>query len=178
LDLARYRSFTLAAIAPAAAQGAAPIVRLRSWNGAQRDAPTPARPLVSSSFDRFGVGRARRAAWQLWRDAPAPHARDGEPSADAMLAYHRGLVPADLPQGGGDAGGGDDTAGGNAVDLATLRPDRALDAYSVCMDRPDARTVSLTRVRVDADAIALDYADGPPADTALLAAVRLPRAVP
>ena len=45
------------------------------------------------------------------------------------------------------------------------RPERG--AHSPCMHRDDARTVSLTGVRVTASAISMTYADGPPCSTEL-----------
>jgi hypothetical protein len=38
--------------------------------------------------------------------------------------------------------------------------------WSVCMHREDARTVSLTEVRVDAETVRMTYVDGPPCRTA------------
>ena len=43
------------------------------------------------------------------------------------------------------------------------QPDRG--PWSVCMHREDARTVSLTEVRVDAETVRMTYADGPPCRT-------------
>lgn len=53
------------------------------------------------------------------------------------------------------------------------QPERG--AISPCMHRPDARTVSLTHVRVDNLRVAMDYADGPPCSAGLLPAAQLPR---
>lgn len=53
------------------------------------------------------------------------------------------------------------------------RPDRG--AHSPCMHRPDARTVSLTRVRVDGDRVSMAYAPGPPCEHALTEPVTLER---
>ncbi|RMG43531.1 MAG: hypothetical protein D6718_12090 [Acidobacteria bacterium] len=55
--------------------------------------------------------------------------------------------------------------------------------YSVCMHRPDARTVSLTRVSVERDVARMWYAPGPPCRTELgpprtLPLRRLPQASP
>ncbi len=47
--------------------------------------------------------------------------------------------------------------------------------FAPAMRRPDARTVSLTVVEVDADSVAMRYADGPPATTQLGPPISLKR---
>lgn len=47
--------------------------------------------------------------------------------------------------------------------------------FSPCMHRPDASTVSLTRVTVDRATVTMAYADGPPCRTELAAPQRLQR---
>ena len=73
-----------------------------------------------------------------------------------------------------------------AIDNLTAGPSTALLAFhashdprrgplSVCMHRPDASTVSLSRILVDPERASLAYADGPPCETPLGPPVVLPR---
>ena len=48
--------------------------------------------------------------------------------------------------------------------------------YAVCMQRDDARTLSLSHIAVEPTQVRFSYADGPPSTTPLAAPVDLPRA--
>ncbi len=102
------------------------------------------RPLSSSSFETEAVLATRR---KTMREALAATTGEyeAEPEAEALEA------------------------------LATLHrshlPERG--AYSVCMHRPDASTVSFTEIVIDAEAATMRYAPGPPCETPLGAPLRL-----
>jgi len=73
-----------------------------------------------------------------------------------------------------------DWSGSNGAEEQLLRrlhaghdPERG--AFSICMHRPDARTVSYTEVRVSGEAGEVDYRPGPPCEEAPLVTQRLER---
>jgi len=116
LDLSIYRSFRLLALDPS------PAGLVAEWDGerlATDDRADARRPLVSSSFDESEVGRRRRAEY-------ARSVGGGEPSLEALRAYHR--FTGDGPS-----------------------------AYTVSMERPEARTRSLTQVLVRPDGVEMTY---------------------
>jgi hypothetical protein len=121
--LARFRPFTLLALAPGAAPGTA------SWTGRRllvsEDDDATLMPLTSSSFRGAEVVRGRG---ELFRSMAAGST---SPAADLLTRFHHSHEPEPGP-------------------------------LSVCMHRPDASTVSFSRVRVDSRSIEFYYQPGPP----------------
>jgi hypothetical protein len=147
LDLELYRPFELAVFD---AQGTA---GLATWNGHELSlralAPTD-RPLISSSFDDTGARRERRALFDAeFGRAPAQSGRARGESADPERELERFH--------------------------ASHAPSRG--AYSPCMHRDDAQTVSFTRVRVTPDEASLVYSPSSPCAAAPAERLALARRV-
>lgn len=123
------------------------------WTGAELVAhSTHERHLaVSSTFRRADVTAAREAEFARWGAGLGDDERGAAAWIPAAEAFHGGHAP------GVDGG----------------------DAYSVCMHRGDARSVSTTLVAVDAARVRMTYRRGSPCRTLgeLPAEHALPRAV-
>jgi hypothetical protein len=122
------------------------------WDGARLafDELSGPQCLVSSTFASEAVAAARQAAFARWlATLPADRsllAHTGELAA-AARAFHAGHAPG-APLG---------------------------DAFSVCMHRPDARTVSRTLLLVGPRELRMEYAPGWPCAAGESAVATLPR---
>jgi hypothetical protein len=119
--LARFRPFTLAALAPGR-----PAL-LFDWAGGElavEPAGDARMPLTSSSYDTAGVSAARARQFAGLTAA-------GALGAESLRGFHH-----------------------------SHEPERGHS--SVCMHRPDAQTVSFSRVVVAGEAIEFEYQPGPP----------------
>lgn len=118
--------------------GERPSLDRVEWTGAALDAcSTGERHIaVSSTHRRVEVTAAREEAFARWGGGLAPDA-GAAAWIDAAEAFHGGHAP------GGESG----------------------DAFSVCMHRDDARSVSSTLVAVDARSVRMTYRHGSPCRT-------------
>ncbi|MEO8083972.1 MAG: NRDE family protein [Ardenticatenales bacterium] len=125
-------------------------------------------PISSSGFDAAGVIAARAAAFErLVRSTTGSSSSAGDPAVSASAAPpERANMSANMSAG--------------PTPMARLEayhrshvPERG--AYSVCMHRPDARTISLTLVTVDRDAVAMRHGPGSACAAVLGPPVTLPR---
>lgn len=147
-DLAPYRAFTLLAVEPA--PGAAGESRAVHWR------PNLWRPNLWQ-WDARRLAGPEAATSPLASSGYAPLTIQEE-----RRALYRELVPEPV------------TSEALLAYQTSHRPERG--AFSPCMHRPDAATVSLTHVRVDAQQVAMAYAPGPPCRTPLGEPLILPRA--
>lgn len=146
LDLTAYRPFTLLALEPPAKRHGQGGELLVEWDG-----------------ERF----SRRDA-----SSAQPLISSGYDFTGATR--HRRATFEALLRGGAEA----PRTRPNAAELLLYHRDHRPEPgpYSVCMHRPDARTVSLTRVTVSPEEITMSYASGPPCRTPLGGPLGLRRA--
>lgn len=116
-------------------------------------------------------GRARSCAWDgasavAWRDAVPPIVSSGYDVVGATRNREALFAAAGSPLGWDQL---------YAFHRGHL-PEKG--AYSTCMHRDDAKTVSLTAIRVEPDQVRMAYAPGSPCVTPLGPPLSLPRTVP
>ncbi|MGQ0552782.1 MAG: NRDE family protein [Planctomycetota bacterium] len=128
----RFKPFKLAVVEPGPAFA---WLFLAEWNGQALSFARLHGPqcLVSSTFEREAVTAARRAAFEQWY-ARQERGLTAERLAANLADFHAGHAPG-APEG---------------------------DAFSVCMHRADARTVSSTLVHVASAEIRMRYLAGWP----------------
>jgi hypothetical protein len=151
----RFKPFKLLAVAPG--EGGAPARLLRAdWDGARLQVGEHHGPqcVTSSGLEPAEVQRRRGAGFarlvEGLRPAPsaAATAEAVEALAEAVHGFHASHAP-DAPDG---------------------------DAFTVCMHRPEARTVSSTLILVDAEGVRMDYAAGWPCQGGDISVAELERA--
>ncbi len=156
-DELNYRAFKLLVAAPGEGHQPAGVARI-DWDGAtlsgcELDGASVA---ISSTFEREAVSHRRSVAFaDFVRGLNATAEGDGggldaHRLSRAVTAWHAGHTPGE-PQG---------------------------DAYSVCMHREDARTVSCTVITVSAARVAVDYQAGWPCAGGPVVREEMPRRFP
>lgn len=156
-----FRPFEIIALDPSGDRARA------TWDGTRLsllrgDAVRP--PISSSGFDAAGVIATRAAAFdRLVGSNTGSSSSAGDPAVPDSAAPPKQANPSVGP-----------------TPLARLEayhrshvPERG--AYSVCMHRPDARTISLSLVTVDRDAVAMRHGPGSACTAVLGPPVTLPR---
>ncbi|HEX5008894.1 MAG TPA: NRDE family protein [Planctomycetota bacterium] len=150
----RYRPFKLVVVEPGRA-GAAAALRRAEWDGRALSlaATTGPQCITSSTLEPDAVAEVRCAAFGHVLEAVRPHLREDASAAelDALAAALHDFHASHRPQ----APGG--------------------DALSVCMHRPEARTVSSTLVLVGPQAVRMDYQPGWPCQDGELHVAELAR---
>ena len=134
-------------VAEPGVEGRSAQAHLLLWDGhaIERVEAHGPRMLVSSTFETDAVTRHRRDDFLAWRERHA-EAR-GPQLVGALTAWH-----------------------------ASHRAERpAGDAYSVCMHRDDARSVSFTLVRVGSESVSMGYRAGSPCVDGPMVDARLAR---
>jgi hypothetical protein len=150
----RFKPFKLVAVAPGEGGAEARLWRAE-WDGkalafSEHDGP---QIVTSSSFEPEEVERRRGRAFAEWMERVGPKLRDAASAedvdalADELHEFHASHAP-------GAPGG---------------------DAYSVCMHRTEARTVSSMLIAVGADDVRMDYQSGWPCKNAELQLAELQR---
>lgn len=150
----RFKPFKLVAVAPGVGGAAARMWRA-NWDGralsfAAQDGP---QCITSSTFEAEKVERVRGAGFATWLEGARPALRadatagELDALADSLHEFHASHAPG-APEG---------------------------DAFSVCMHRAEARTVSSALVLVGPDAVRLDYQAGWPCKDGELSVVDLER---
>jgi len=151
----RYRPFKLVVVEPGRGGGPAAL-RRAEWDGRALSLAVTTGPqcITSSTFEPDAVAAARCAAFARFLDDVRPRLREDASAADldalaaALHEFHASHRP-EAPAG---------------------------DALSVCMHRPEARTVSSTLVLVGPQAIRMDYQPGWPCQDGEVHVAELARA--
>lgn len=87
LDLAPYRPFTLAVLAPPSGESpSGETVSILAWDGRRLAPAATAPPLASSSYDPRGIAERRRRTW-------SEALSDAALTSAALLAFHRSHRP-------------------------------------------------------------------------------------
>jgi hypothetical protein len=144
----RERPFKLLVAEPGGSGDPARLARI-DWDGSRLETSLLDGPAVAVSSTQLSeaVTAARTSAFADFQDSVAPWRDDARALAAAQHRWHAGHT-ATAPDG---------------------------DAFSVCMHRPDARTVSCTLVAVTPRTVTLRYQPGHPCQGAELATVSLER---